>query len=129
MADSIAIQAPQNQQHARSNTVMAQKVTVSMIDDTDGTPAAQTVEFGIDGITYEIDVSEANAAGLRESLAPWVSHARRVGGRKKTGAQPAGQPGRGQSKAIRAWALGNGFELSERGRIPHEVVAAYRNAH
>ncbi|WP_024793415.1 histone-like nucleoid-structuring protein Lsr2 [Tomitella biformata] len=108
---------------------MAQKVTVSMIDDIDGTPADQTVEFALDGITYEIDLSEANAAGLRESLATWVSHARRVGGRKKTGTQPAGQPGRGQSKAIRAWAQDNGFEISERGRIPHEVVAAYQKAH
>lgn len=108
---------------------MAQKVTVSMIDDIDGMPAAETVEFALDGITYEIDLSEANAAGLRESLETWVLYARRVGGRKKTGTQPAGQSGRGESKAIRAWAQRNGFELSERGRIPHEVVAAYHKAH
>lgn len=100
-----------------------------MIDDIDGTTAAQTMEFALDGVTYEIDVSEANASGLRESLAMWVSHARRVGGRKKASTQPAGRSGRGESKAIRAWALGNGFELSERGRIPHEVVGAYQRAH
>lgn len=106
---------------------MAQKVTVSMVDDMDGTPAAQTVEFALDGVTYEIDLSEANAAGLREALETWTLYARRVSGRKKTG--PTIQAGRGQSKAIRAWADGNGFELSERGRIPHEVVAAYQKAH
>lgn len=106
---------------------MAQKVTVSMIDDMDGMPADQTVEFALDGVTYEIDLSEANAAGLREALETWVLYARRVSGRKKT--SPATQTGRGQSKAIRTWAQANGFELSERGRIPHEVVAAYNTAH
>lgn len=29
---------------------------------------------------------------------------------------------------VRAWALANGYEIGTRGRIPNEVLAAYREA-
>ena len=44
---------------------MAQKVMVTLVDDLDGSEAGETVEFGLDGAFYEIDLSEGNAERLR----------------------------------------------------------------
>lgn len=63
---------------------MAKKVTVTLVDDVDGeAPADETVEFGVDGVTYEIDLSSKNAEKLRNQLSTWVEHARRVSGRRR----------------------------------------------
>lgn len=111
---------------------MAQKVLVQLVDDLDGTASTDvsTVLFGLDGVTYEIDLAEDNAEQLRDTLAEFVDSARRVGGRIKrvnktssTGARSNGEAGQ-----IRAWALDNGFGLAGRGRIPSHVVEAYNEA-
>jgi hypothetical protein len=111
---------------------MAQKVLVQLVDDLDGTSSTDvtTVLFGLDGVTYEIDLSDTNAERLRESLAQYVDSARRVGGRVKRGTRPAGSKSANASEAgqIREWAQENGFELAGRGRIPSHVVDAYRAA-
>lgn len=63
---------------------MAKKVTVTLVDDVDGeASAAETVEFAVDGISYEIDHSVKNAEKLRSQLSAWVEHSRRVGGRRR----------------------------------------------
>ena len=115
---------------------MAQRVNVELIDDLDESPAAETVSFALDGVSYEIDLSEANAARLRDALAPFLGHARRVGGRRSAGSSrtssaAASSAGKGSGNAadIRAWARENGFEVSERGRVSAEVRAAYAAAH
>src|SRR5918911_1549077 len=74
---------------------MAQKVQVILVDDVDGGEAAETVSFALDGVSYEIDVSEKNATALREALAPWVGHARRVGGRSSGGRARSSSSGGG----------------------------------
>lgn len=115
---------------------MAQRVQVMLIDDVDGTDGAETVTFALDGVTYEIDLSEANAAALREAFASWVGHGRRVSGRASTGtgsrtprrSSSSGSAG-SDTAAIRAWARSNGHEVKDRGRIQAEVVEAYRAAH
>jgi len=111
---------------------MAQKVLVQLVDDLDGTSSLDvtTVLFGLDGVTYEIDLSDANAERLRESLSQYVDSARRVGGRVKRGTRPASSKSANASEAgqIREWAQENGFELAGRGRIPSHVVDAYRAA-
>ena len=109
---------------------MAKKVMVSLVDDLEGGTADETVGFGLDGKTYEIDLSSANASKLRESLAEFVAVARKAGGgrrgRRATGTGSArATVDREQSQAIRAWARGQGIEVSDRGRIPADVVAAY----
>ena len=64
---------------------MAQKVNIVLVDDLDGTEATETVSFGLDGTTYEIDLNDANAASLREALSGYVGHARKVtGGGRRT---------------------------------------------
>ncbi|UNX55266.1 Lsr2 family protein [Georgenia sp. TF02-10] len=115
---------------------MAQKVQVTLIDDTDGTEAVDTVSFGLDGVSYEIDLSEENAQALRDALAPYVANARRETGRRRSrtprggGAGGAGGRGRPVSDAgkIREWARANGYEVSERGRISADVREAYELA-
>ncbi|MGZ4611125.1 MAG: histone-like nucleoid-structuring protein Lsr2 [Actinomycetes bacterium] len=108
---------------------MAQKVQVILVDDIDGGSAEETVSFSLDGVSYEIDLSAANAAKLRDDFAPYVGTARRVGGRsagRPRGRRPAGD---NRTSQIREWARANGHQVNERGRIAADVVAAYDNAH
>ncbi|GAB2661779.1 Lsr2 family protein [Gordonia jinhuaensis] len=110
---------------------MAKKVTVTLVDDVDGNKAAdETVEFAIDGVTYEIDLSNKNASKLRSDFDGWVEHARRVGGRKRTKGLTTRQvAGREDTAAIREWARENGHPVSARGRISSEIVELYNEAH
>lgn len=112
---------------------MAQKVQVILVDDVDGGEAEESVSFALDGVNYEIDLSAKNAEALREALAPWVGHARRVGGRSRPAGGRGGRSGAGRSKAdltdVRNWARENGYQVSDRGRVSAEVMAAYEAAH
>ena len=113
---------------------MAQKVQVVLIDDLDGGDATETVTFGLDGATYEIDLSEQNARQLRDAFASWVGNARRVSGGRagRPAARRGGSSSSGSSTdttAIRSWAKDNGYKVSERGRISAEVQEAYAAAH
>jgi hypothetical protein len=115
---------------------MAQKVTVSLVDDLDGGTADETVGFGLDGKSYEIDLSSSNASKLRDALAEFVTVARRAGsgrrGRRSAAAGASGASrgagGREQSQAIRDWARKQGMNVSDRGRIPADVLDAYHKA-
>ncbi len=113
---------------------MAQKTIVSLIDDLDGTEADETVRFGLDSVQYEIDLSEKNATTLREALAPFVASARRTGGRastarKSTRGAVRRSGGTDRTADIREWARGNGYQVSDRGRIASNIVSAYDAAH
>ena len=109
-------------------------MTVTLVDDFDGEgPADETVEFSVDGVSYEIDLSAKNAKKLREDLKQWMDAGRRVGGRRRGRPGAPGRGGRGtidreQSAAIREWARRNGHKVSTRGRIPAEVIEAFHAA-
>ncbi|WP_316671033.1 Lsr2 family protein [uncultured Propionibacterium sp.] len=107
---------------------MARKVQVILTDDVDGSEASETVNFGLDGVTYEIDLSDENAGRLRDQLAHWVGNARRVGGRRSTGRRNSGSGGTSDAAKIREWAQANGHQVPPRGRIPNEVRQAYEAA-
>jgi Lsr2 len=109
---------------------MAQRVNVVLVDDIDGSDATETVTFGVDGVDYEIDLSDEHAAELREAISLYVGHARRTGGRRKSGSRStAGSDSSGVSAAdIRAWARENGWDVPERGRVSAEVREAYASA-
>ena len=109
---------------------MAQKVQVILVDDIDGGPAEETLSFSLDGVSYEIDLSSANAAKLRDSFAPYVGTARRVGGRSSAG-RGRGRRSSGDNRTaqIREWARANGHQVNERGRVAASIVAAYDKAH
>jgi len=109
---------------------MAQRVNIVLVDDLDGGDAAETVTFGLDGATYEIDLSSKNAAKLRDVVAPYVGHARKVGGRRSGGGRRAAAAGAGASaREVREWARANGWDLADRGRVSGEVRQAYEAAH
>ncbi len=107
---------------------MAQKVQYLFVDDINGAEAAETMSFSLDGVSYEIDLTAANAKKLRDDLATWVGHARRSGGRKSSRRASAGGARRGDLSAVREWARNNGHTVSDRGRISAEILAAYDKA-
>ena len=118
---------------------MAQKVQVLLVDDIDGGDADETLLFSLDGVNYEIDLSEEHASALRDAFASWVGHARRTGGRSGGARRPAARsaakaaaPAAGpvrDTADVRTWARENGYEVSDRGRISAEVIKAYDDAH
>lgn len=102
---------------------MAQKVTVSLEDDLDGSPAGETLRFALAGTEYEIDLSEQHATAFRQGLSPFVEHARRAGKAKVRPARPGAN--RERTADIRAWARAHGVAINERGRIPMSVIEQY----
>jgi hypothetical protein len=115
--------------------LMAQRIVTELTDDIDGKPADETVTFALDGREYEIDLSSKNAVSLRKAFDVYVKNGRRIGGgrRGRTSGSVSSSSSRSKgdvdTKAVREWAGKNGFELSARGRIPGNVIEAYRAAH
>ena len=107
---------------------MATKTEVVLIDDLTGDPADTTVKFSLDKTEYEIDLSSANAAALRETLSRYVNAARRApGARRRAVAGKASYSGYDPA-AVRAWASGRGIEVNARGRIKADIVEQFRAA-
>ena len=111
---------------------MAKRVIQELIDDLDGKAADESVTFGLDGVQYAIDLSKKNAEKLRAALKPYISAGSKVGRSATVGARTAAGRGRGtargdrdQNRAIREWAQGAGFQVSDRGRIKQEIVDQY----
>jgi len=109
---------------------MAQKVQVVLVDDLDGGRADETVTFALDGVSYEIDLSHDNAAALRDLLAPYVGHGRRVGGgaRRSGSGRKAASSGTNPAE-VREWAKSQGIAVNERGRISSDLMAKFQAAH
>jgi hypothetical protein len=110
---------------------MAQKVNIILVDDIDESEAVETVSFGLDGSSYEIDLNEKNAKKLRDALAPYVGSGRKVTGRRGRGRSAAKASSSAHSaKEIRDWARSNGYEdVPERGRIPNHIREAFEAVH
>jgi hypothetical protein len=107
-------------------------VQVEVLDDIDGSPAEETVRFGLDGASYEIDLSAKHAEKLRASLAKFILSSRRLG--RTRVAVAAGRPrgggparvDRSQNRATRDWARSKGIDVSDRGRIPDHIIEQYQ---
>src|SRR4051812_36057730 len=104
---------------------MAQKIHIVLEDDLDGSEATQTVSFGLDGTPYEIDLNDKNAGTLRDALAAYIGHGRKVGAGPRRGGRKAAAADGPSAKEIRDWARSNGFEVPDRGRVSAEVRSAY----
>ncbi len=112
---------------------MAQRVQVILTDDLDGGQAVETVSFGVDGTSYEIDLSAKNATRLRKALEPFVAVARAaeatspvtISHRRGPSAQNSSPI---SSKAVRVWAKSHRIKVSPRGRVPAAVVERFRQA-
>ena len=139
-AASVAPDQPPTQ---KDEQTVAQKTTVQLVDDLDGSEAQETVSFAVDGTSYEIDLSGEHADALRDALAPYVGAARKAGGgassngRRSGGRRGSGSSGGGSTSSndrertaqIRQWAREQGMDVNERGRIPNKIVQAYEAAH
>ena len=104
---------------------MAQKVVVTLFDDIDGSEAAETIAFGLDGKSYEIDLNQANAKKLRKALEPYVEAGRKRSRSGKAYRQTEVAP---DPAAVRAWAQSHKMEVPARGRIPKKVYEAFAAA-
>ncbi len=117
---------------------MAQRTIVQLTDDIDGKPIAEgkgeTIRFGLDRQDYEIDLGEKNAKAMRDALSKYLQAARRSGAsarvsRGRSGRSIGGGQGRDYDpKAVRAWAESQGIEVSQRGRVPADLVARFQAA-
>lgn len=106
---------------------MATKTTIALEDDIDGGPADETVRFRLGTVDYEIDLNSRNAEQLRNDLAPYIEHARRSeSGPRRRPPRPAAA--RRRSADVRAWAKGQGIQITDRGRIPGNIIRQYEAA-
>jgi hypothetical protein len=110
---------------------MATRTITEFIDDLTGQPGedVKAVEFSIDGTSYTIDLAGDNAARFRDNLSPYITAGRKTIGKASSvrlGAAPAKRD-KAQTKAIRDWARTNGYQISDRGRIPTQVEHAYNS--
>ena len=120
---------------------MAQRTVVQLTDDLDGKPIpdgkGETIRFSLDRQDYEIDLAEKNAKALRDAVNKYISAARRAGGvRRGSGRGRGGQGGRTvretgrdyDPKAVRTWAESQGIQVSQRGRVPADLVTKFQEA-
>jgi hypothetical protein len=117
---------------------MAQRIQVLLVCDMHGddTRGDETVSFSLNGSAYEIDLCSEHAANLRDALSPYIGGARRAGTGVSAGRRPITRiartrtrPDREQTAAIRDWARRQGKPVSDRGRIPAEIMAEFEAAH
>lgn len=117
---------------------MAQKVQVLLVCDLhdDEVEGTETVAFGLDGSSFEIDVCDVHAGELRNAFAPFVGAARRAGrsapasAQRRTGRpKAAGSGDRERVQEMREWGRTHGHKVSERGRLSATLVEAYEAAH
>ena len=111
---------------------MAQQVVV--IDDITGEAGATTRRLRVDGVEYDIDLTDDSFVELQDVLRPYLEKARVVPMNKR--GKAASSEGRGTpvrqkqelpaaSSTIRAWAVANGIDCPKRGRIPAAVIERY----
>lgn len=115
---------------------MARRIVHQLVDDLDGSlleiGEGETVLFSLDGTAYEIDLTDENAAALRAALAPYVAAGRSISsarGASAASSRPRRRSGQQDYSAIRVWAKDNGYQVSERGRVPASVIEAYEAGH
>lgn len=115
---------------------MARRIVHQLVDDLDGSVLeigeGETVLFSLDGVAYEIDLTDENAQRLRDALAPYVGAGRSISAGRAQATSSAGarrrRTGQTDYGPIRAWAKENGYQVSERGRVPASVIEAFEAA-
>jgi hypothetical protein len=106
---------------------VAQRTQIQYVDDIDGSMADGTVRFGLDGTDYEIDLSKKHADQLAKAIRPYIEAARKVPASRRP--VRGGRSARHDQSEVRAWARAQGLKVSDRGRIPADVLARYEAAH
>jgi hypothetical protein len=106
---------------------VAQRTQILYVDDIDGSEADGTVRFGLGGVDYEIDLSKKHADQLEKAIGPFIAAARKVPSSRRP--VRSARPARHDQSDVRAWARAQGLKVSDRGRIPADVLAKYEAAH
>jgi Lsr2 len=106
---------------------VAQRTQILYVDDIDGSAAEGTVRFGLDGVDYEIDLNKKHADQLSKAISPYIDAARKVSSARR--AVRGSRPVRHDQSDVRAWARAQGLKVSDRGRIPADLLARYESAH
>ena len=106
---------------------MAQRTQILYVDDIDGSEAEGTVRFGLDGVDYEIDLNKKHSDQFTKAIRPYIDAARRVSSSRPMAR--GSRPARHNQSDVRAWARAQGLKISDRGRIPADVLAKYEAAH
>jgi nucleoid-associated protein Lsr2 len=107
---------------------MAEQVIRRQVDDLErlrgnpGVDADEQVVFGLDGKSYVIDLSTANAEGLRKMLGEYVNAARPLFDRESKKQLSPAQAKRAELEEVRRWAEGQGIRVNRRGRIPQSIL-------
>lgn len=74
-------------------------------------------------------LSDDNAQAFRDAITPYLEAGHRVTGKNaKTARKATTKTPSADTKAIREWARANGYDVSDRGRIPADVMDAYSAA-
>jgi hypothetical protein len=107
---------------------VARKQVIELIDDIDGSEAAQTVSFAFLGTSYEIDLSERNVDKFSKALAPYLENARKVRSPRGRSQRSGGVAVGVEPAVVRQWAVENGIEVNARGRVPAQLVERYLSA-
>lgn len=106
---------------------MAKQITTLLIDDIDRSEATETINFSLDGVNYEIDLNANHAYELRNDMRRWTDAARKVPSRRRRGgATPVNPATRELNRTVRAWAQSKGIQVSDRGRVPINLIEQYR---
>ena len=106
---------------------MVQRTQILYVDDIDGSEAEGTVRFGLDGTEYEIDLNKKHSAQFAKAIRPYIDAARKVSSSRR--AARGSRPARHDQSDVREWARSQGLKISDRGRIPTDVLARYESAH
>jgi nucleoid-associated protein Lsr2 len=96
---------------------MAKEVIIK--DDLEGSVGAETQRFSLNGVQYEIDLTDGNLKKLAAALDPFINAGRMRGG---------GASDESESAAIRKWATANRIDVAVKGRIPADVVERWKAA-
>lgn len=109
---------------------MAQRVITQLVSDLSGDEIAdgegETIEFSYRGASFSIDLTDKEAADFDKSIALYLEHGRKTGGRRKSSS--AGSKSDYSAKDVRIWAKAQGIDVPERGRIPGDIVERYKAA-
>lgn len=112
---------------------MATVTRTYLIDDLNSSEdQVETVRFALDGAQYEIDLNLENATRLREKMERFIEAGHRIKEQKRSIHKQTitnGAVSKEHTQAIRHWAKENGYQVSERGRIPASVREAFEAAH
>ncbi len=110
---------------------MARKIETVLIDDIDGSRADTTIQFGLNGAEYEIDLNATHAEELRKTVSRYLEVGRKANGSARRAPQGPARRGTGSGRSsseVRDWAKSQGMDVKDRGRIPSELFVKFKAA-